>query len=325
MAETNIHTHCLTVDVEDYFQVAAFRHSISLADWDRMPSRVEPNTATVLELFDELGVKATFFVLGWVAEKHPAIVRRISQAGHELGCHSYSHQLIYDLGPEAFRQDTIRALDAIQQASGERVTCYRAPSFSVTTRSLWALDILLEAGFTHDSSIFPIHHDLYGFPGAPDTPFALRTNGGALIEFPPSTISFLNIRFPFTGGGYLRSLPLALQKKCLRTLENRGVPAMMYLHPWELDPEQPRIKAPLRSRLRHYTGLQRTASRISSLSRDFRFEPLGKVLPASLPVFQLNENGEFRSCPAEAAASDIRNTRPEAQTKEIQPGVNVCL
>lgn len=324
MSETHMQTHCLTVDVEDYFQVAAFRHSVSLADWDRMPSRVEHNTAKVLELFDELGVKATFFVMGWVAEKHPAIVRRIAQAGHELGCHSYAHQLIYDLTPEVFRQDTLRALEAIQQASGERVRFYRAPSFSITRRSLWALNILLEAGFTHDSSIFPIRHDLYGFPGAPEFPFVLSMNGGTLIEYPPSTVRFLSGRLPFTGGGYLRTLPLAFQKKCFRTLEKRGQPAMMYMHPWEFDPEQPRIKAPLRSRLRHYTGLDKTASRIRSLSQDFRFVPMGEVLPASLPVFQLDAKGEFLPA-ANAAASTSCAPASAAPSKGIRSGVNACL
>src|SRR5579864_2175221 len=174
MSGKHIPALCLTVDVEDYFHVAAFRNCVSAANWDQLPSRVEGNTGKVIDLLDELGVKATFFVLGWVAERFPGIVRRISQAGHELGCHSYSHQLIYNLGPKAFQQDTVRGLDAIQQASGERVCAYRAPSFSIIKRSLWALDILVSLGITHDSSIFPVRHDLYGLPHAPAAPFVMQ-------------------------------------------------------------------------------------------------------------------------------------------------------
>jgi len=325
MPDKHIPIHCLTVDVEDYFQVAAFRHSVSMGDWDRMPSRVEDNTAKVLELFDELEVKATFFVLGWIAEKFPGIVRRISQAGHELGCHSYSHQLIYDLGPEAFRHDTMRALDAIQQAGGKRVSFYRAPSFSITKRSLWALDILVETGFTHDSSIFPIRHDLYGLPGAPQKPFVLRLAGGQLVEFPPSTLAWCGGRFPFTGGGYLRTLPLAFQRKGFRILEGNGVPTMIYVHPWELDPEQPRIKAPLRSRFRHYTGLTRTASRLRKLMLEFRFVPMSEALSMQLPVFEMGENGEFCALNAASATPSFSCAKSAAHSKEPEPRVNVCL
>jgi len=323
MPEPGIPPHCLTVDVEDYFQVAAFRHAVSLKDWDRMPSRVEENTAKVLDLFDELGIKGTFFILGWVAAKFPAVVRRISAAGHELGCHSYSHQLIYDLSSDAFRQDTFRALDAIQQASGQRVRCYRAPSFSITGRSLWAFDILIEAGFTHDSSIFPIHHDLYGMPGAPATPFLLRIHGAELVEFPPSTVPFLGRRFPFSGGGYLRILPLAFQKRGFRILSRSKLPAMIYLHPWELDPEQPRIRAGFRARFRHYTGLGRTASRLRSLSRDFYFAPMSEALPEHLPAFEIGENREFRACPSNTD-SLLLASGPCPQPNEVRTGVNPC-
>jgi polysaccharide deacetylase family protein (PEP-CTERM system associated) len=322
MPEKRIPKHCLSVDVEDYFHVAAFRNSVRLGDWGNLPSRVQANTAKVLDLFDELGVKATFFVLGWVAEKYPEIVRQISRAGHELGCHSFSHQLIYEIGPDAFRQDTMRALDAIQQASGERVTLYRAPSFSITRRSLWALEILSEAGFTHDSSIFPIRHDLYGFPDAPRRPFAIRLSGGGqLIEFPPSTVKFAGATLPVTGGGYLRVLPVFYQRKALRVLERSATPGMVYLHPWELDPEQPRIKAPLRSRFRHYTGLSRTASRIRKLSTEFHFAKLTETVPDQLPVFELQTNGEFRSCAGErvSAAVGLKSGT------ELQEGAKACL
>jgi polysaccharide deacetylase family protein (PEP-CTERM system associated) len=293
----------MSVDVEDYFHVAAFRSCISRSSWEQMPSRVEQNTAKVLGLFEDLGLKATFFVLGWVAEKFPALVRRIANAGHELGCHSYSHQLIYEIDPDAFRKDTSQALDAIQQACGKRVTLYRAPSFSITRRSVWAIEILIEAGFTHDSSIFPIRHDLYGMPGAPHSPFVLRVAGGQIIEFPPPTVHFFRLSLPASGGGYLRILPLAYQKKAFRDLENVGQPGMVYFHPWELDPDQPRIKAPLRSRLRHYTGLSRTDRRIRSLCAKFRFAPMTKALPAQLPAFNCNNNGEFSRISADSVAA----------------------
>lgn len=287
--------HCLTVDVEDYFHVAAFRHSVKRTQWEQLPSRVERNTGAVLDLFSELNVKATFFVLGWVAAKYPKLVKRIADSGHELGCHSYSHALIYELEPRAFQADTARALDAIEQASGQHVTKYRAPSFSITRGSTWALSMLLEAGITHDSSIFPIRHDLYGFSSAPQHPFMLRVGGAQLIEFPPSTARRLWMTFPVTGGGYLRILPLSYQKMTLRTLQRAQIPSMLYLHPWELDPEQPRIKAPLRSRFRHYTGLSRTGSRLRELCREFRFGPMGTAIPHQLPVFELDDIGKFRN------------------------------
>lgn len=287
--------HCLTVDVEDYFHVAAFRNNVKRSDWEHLPSRVERNTRAVLDLFSELDVKATFFVLGWVAERYPTLVKWIAEGGHELGCHGYSHQLVYELDPRSFKEDIIRALDAIEQASSQRVSKYRASNFSVTKRSTWALSILLETGITHDSSIFPIRHDLYGFPNAPQQPFMLRIGGAQLIEFPPSTLKTLGMTLPVTGGGYLRIFPLSYQKMSLHTLEKARVPGMLYLHPWELDPEQPRIKAPLRSRLRHYTGLTRTANRLRKLCGEFRFAPMGAALPDQLAVFELAGNGEFHS------------------------------
>jgi polysaccharide deacetylase family protein (PEP-CTERM system associated) len=305
MSEKHIPVHSISVDVEDYFHVAAFRNSVSPSDWDKLPSRVEQNTSKVLDLFDELGIRGTFFVLGWVAEKFPAIVRRIAGAGHELGCHSYSHQFIYELEPDSFREDTLRALDAIQQAIGNKVSLYRAPSFSITPRSTWALEILLEAGFTHDSSIFPVRHDLYGFPGAPHEPFAARIPGGKLIEFPPSTLLLFGANLPVTGGGYLRILPLFYQKRALRNVESLGNPAMLYLHPWELDPKQPHIKAPLRSRLRHYTGLSKTAERIRTLANQFDFVPMTQALPPQVPIFDLDASGKFCASPEHAPSSSF--------------------
>ena len=269
--------NALTVDVEDYFQVSAFRASVSQDDWESFPSRVEQNTERVLLLFDELGVKATFFVLGWVAEHFPRLVRRIIDAGHEVGCHSYAHRLVYEMTPAEFRADTLRAMQVIEQASGMRVSLYRAPSFSITPRSKWALEILQELGFTHDSSLFPIHHDLYGYPGIPRTVFSLPLANGELWEFPPSTIDLGPLTLPITGGGYLRILPLSYQILGLRYTQFRGIPAMLYLHPWELDPGQPRISASLRSKVRHYTGLRTTERKLRTLLSIFKFGPMTKA------------------------------------------------
>jgi polysaccharide deacetylase family protein (PEP-CTERM system associated) len=314
-----IPVHCLTVDVEDYFQVSAFRKSVTMANWECLPGRVERNTRLVLDLFEELGVKATFFVLGWVANKYPNIVRRIVDAGHELGCHSYSHQLIYEMDPLSFRKDTLRAIDSIQQASGQTVTHYRAPSFSITSRSMWALNILLELGITHDSSIFPIRHDLYGMPSAPPRPFVISIGGAHLIEFPPSTVKRLGSRLPVSGGGYTRILPLWYQKSALRMLEKSQVPGMVYLHPWELDPEQPRIRASLRSHFRHYTGLYKTADRIRKLIAEFRFVPMSEALPQQLPVFTLSKGATFQ-----ASHGEFVSLARTTYSRNPQEGFTAC-
>jgi polysaccharide deacetylase family protein (PEP-CTERM system associated) len=312
-------THCLTVDLEDYFHVSAFRTAAPQVNWDYLPSRIERNSGLVLDLLEELGVKGTFFVVGWVAEKYPRIVQRVTQAGHELGCHSYSHELIYKLDRSAFRRDTIKALGSIEQATGQRVTSYRAPSFSITRVSLWALDILVELGITHDSSIFPVRHDIYGIPNAPKEPFAMKIAGEQLIEFPASCLSVLGTGLPITGGGYLRILPLLYQQKALSWIEKCEHPGMIYFHPWELDPEQPRIQAPLRSRLRHYTGLSRTAFRIRKLCASFRFAPMNTALPERVPVFELTGNGGFRRCSGEFAATS------NAPLRTLQERARACV
>jgi sugar transferase (PEP-CTERM system associated)/polysaccharide deacetylase family protein (PEP-CTERM system associated) len=268
----------LTVDVEDYFQVAAFRHVIRYDEWDRMESRVEQNTQRVLDLLAESNVHATFFILGWIAERFPLLVRRIQAAGHEIGCHSYAHRLIYELTPDQFRDDTLRARKAIEDAAGVPVLAYRAPSFSITPRSLWALDILAELGFKVDCSIFPIHHDLYGFPTAPRQPFRIRVNGSTLLEFPPPTLRFGRWNIPVTGGGYLRQFPFGYQLRALKVLEDRREAVQLYFHPWELDPDQPRIAASLRSRVRHYRNLDQTAQRLRRLLALFHFDAVSEVI-----------------------------------------------
>lgn len=256
----------LSVDVEDYFQVEAFSDRVDRARWDEFPSRVENNTRTVLDLFDECGVKGTFFTLGWVAERFPGVVREIAARGHEIGCHSYWHRLIYRLSPEEFREDTLRARRAIEDAAGAPVEGYRAPNFSVMKKSWWALEILAECGFRYDSSVFPIRHDVYGYPEAPRRPFRVDTAAGPLAEFPMTTFRWLgSANLPIGGGGYLRIFPEFVTRTGVRKASEEGIPLIAYIHPWELDPEQPRIPGRLTSRLRHYTNLQKTARRLRNL------------------------------------------------------------
>jgi polysaccharide deacetylase family protein (PEP-CTERM system associated) len=266
--------NALTIDVEDYFHVSAFRHLVPCAEWDHMESRVERNTHTVLELLEEFRLHATFFILGWVAERYPSLVRSIQAAGHELGCHSYAHRLVYELTPDEFRADTRRALCAIEDAAGLPVRAYRAPSFSITARSLWAFEILLEMGFTIDSSIFPAWNWLYGIPNAPRLPFRIRINGSDLLEFPPATLKIGGWSLPVTGGTYLRILPYRLQALALKAMTDRGEPIVLYFHPWELDPAQPRVAARLGPRFYHYIGLNRTERRLRELFKRYSFGSL---------------------------------------------------
>jgi polysaccharide deacetylase family protein (PEP-CTERM system associated) len=274
----------VSVDVEDYFQVSAFRNSVRYEDWDGMPSRIERNTSKVLDLLSEFGIQGTFFVLGWVAERYPHIVREILEQGHELGCHSYAHRLIYDMTPDEFRADTERALRALEDASGTSIQAYRAPSFSITPRSKWAFDILLDLGIRLDSSLFPIRHDLYGFPGIPRNPFKICLQKGELAEFPMPTVTAGHWTLPVTGGGYLRLLPLRYQIHALQSRQANCEPSVLYFHPWELDPEQDRIETSLRSRLRHYTGLHQTEARLRILFGKFNFTTMTEVMKTAGPM-----------------------------------------
>jgi len=276
----NVVRNAMTVDVEDYFQVGAFAQSIDPASWDRFPPRVERNTHRLLEVFDECGVKATFFVLGWVAERFPALVREIAEGGHEVACHGYSHQLIYGQTPAVFRGETVRAKRCLEDQVQRAVLGYRAASYSITHRSLWAIDILAELGFSYDSSIFPIHHDRYGIAGSPRWPYRLATDGGrTIVEFPPSTRTILGYQLPVGGGGYFRLYPYPLTRSSLAQINHaEGMPFMFYVHPWEIDPEQPRIKAGWLSTFRHYTNLRRCEGRLRRLLGEFQFAPVKDVL-----------------------------------------------
>jgi len=284
----------ISVDVEDYFHAEAFSDVVGPSNWDSYPSRVERNTKRLLDLFAKHQVEATFFILGWVAERFPGLVADIAAAGHEIACHSYWHRLIFKLERREFREDTRRAKDAVEQAAGCRVQGYRAPTYSIVADSLWALDILSELEFTYDSSIFPIRHDTYGIPHAPRFPFRIATAAGELMEYPISTFRFGGSRnWPVGGGGYLRILPWWYTQIGLGRAQKEGLPIIAYVHPWEIDPEQPRIAGRLRSRFRHYTNLARTYGRLDRMLGErqftsFRNSGLDKSEPArTLPNLTL--------------------------------------
>lgn len=272
-------TNAMTVDVEDYFHVSAFANAISRLEWDNIPLRVEQNTNCLLQLFSDSRIKATFFVLGWVAERVPELIRNIAAEGHEVACHGYSHELVYNQSEEIFRQETLRSKFLLEDITQAPVFGYRAASYSITSRSLWAIDILCEAGFTYDSSIFPVHHDRYGMPGSPEYPYRLTSPGGqVLTEFPLSTVSILGYRLPVAGGGYFRLYPYSLTKAGLSRINRRKKPFIFYMHPWEIDPDQPRIDAGRLSAFRHYNNLDKFEPRLQRLMKDFRFARVIDVL-----------------------------------------------
>ena len=271
--------NALTVDVEDYYQVEAFSQVVRREDWPKWESRVEKNTNLLLEMFARHNVKATFFTLGYVAETHPELVRQIANDGHEVACHSYHHRLIYHQTPEEFRQDVRNSKQLLEDIIGVPVIGYRAPTYSITEKSLWALDILIEEGFKYDSSIFPTRHDRYGIPDAERFPHVLHRPAGEIIEFPPSTVQFGSTNIPISGGGYFRLLPYSLFKLGWQTLHRReSKPAIFFLHPWEVDPEQPVVPGTKLNIWRHRVNLKRTEGRLNQLLNDFSFAPVRQVL-----------------------------------------------
>jgi polysaccharide deacetylase family protein (PEP-CTERM system associated) len=270
----------MTVDVEDYFHVAALAGSIDRASWDTREYRAEANTRRLLDLFEESNIHATFFVLGWVARRSPDLIREIARRGHEVASHGMSHKLVFNQTPEEFSSETYESKALLEDIIGAPVIGYRASTYSITRRSLWALDILSEAGFSYDSSIFPIHHDVYGIPDAPQVPSRIATpKGASIVEFPMSTAPMFGTRIPVSGGGYFRILPYWLTRRGLTRL-NRDLkrPFIFYLHPWEVDPEQPRVRTSIKSRLRHYTNLDRCEARLRRLIGEFRFGRVRDVL-----------------------------------------------
>ena len=272
--------NALTIDVEDYFQVDALSSAISRSDWEAWPRRVEANTDRLLRLFAEYDTPATFFVLGWIAERHPEMVRRIHAAGHEIASHGYSHQRVYRQEPSVFKAEAAASKELLEDITGEAVTGYRAASYSITPASRWALDALAELGYTWDSSLFPIRHDVYGMPGTPRQPYRLTTDEGhELIEFPLSTTRLLGQTIPIAGGGYFRLFPFWFSRWALGACNQRNQPFIFYLHPWEVDPEQPRVPGVgWKSHFRHYNNLQRTYPRLERLLKTFQFGTVSQVL-----------------------------------------------
>jgi polysaccharide deacetylase family protein (PEP-CTERM system associated) len=287
----------LTIDVEEYFHPSEVQRHVPAENWESLPSRVEAQTDRVLDLLARHNASATFFVMGWVAERHPAMTRRIVEAGHEIGCHSFAHQLVYDMTPAQFRADTERAVRVIEDVAGAAPRLYRAPSYSITGRSLWALEILAECGFTYDSSIYPIAHDRYGIPGFERQAQTIHTASGPILEVPIATAKLgAGGVVPVGGGAYLRLLPYRFTAAGIRRInrEERR-PACIYFHPWEIDPRQPRLAAGLVARMRTYAGLGGMERKLAKLLTDFRFLPITAVYPH---------------------ARDLRVTTPEAGETE---------
>jgi len=262
--------NALSVDVEDWFQVGAFEGVIDKGSWDGLIHRVERNTEAVMALFAEANVKATFFTLGWVASRYPALIRRIAEAGHEVASHGWDHERVFRMTPEQFEGDLKHARAAIEDAAGQAVTGYRAPSFSIDMRTPWAHAILADAGYRYSSSVAPVIHDHYGWPDAPRFAFRPLTDS-ALIELPVTTVALRGRNFAAGGGGFFRLFPYDLSRWAIRRVNGReNRPAIFYFHPWEIDPAQPRVRnAPIKSRLRHYMNLENMAPKLKKLLKDF--------------------------------------------------------
>jgi len=269
--------NAMTVDVEDYFQVAAFEDRISRSDWDRLPCRVDANTHRVLDVFAEHRVKGTFFMLGWVAQRYPELVRRLVAEGHEIASHGYDHTRLNEFDRDQLREDLLRTKGLLEDLAGTAVLGYRAPSYSIGARNLWALDVVQETGHVYSSSIYPIRHDLYGMPDAPRFPFRLRPD--AILEIPVTTLRFAERNFPCGGGGYFRLMPYPLYRWAMRRVNDTDrQPGMFYFHPWEIDPTQPRVEgASLRSRFRHYVNLDTMEARLRRLLGDFQWGRMDEV------------------------------------------------
>lgn len=285
MAATPIR-NVFSIDVEDYFHVSAYSNVVARGDWETLPTRVDRNTDVLLTLLESAGVKATFFVLGWVADRHPEILRRIVAGGHEIACHGWSHELVYQQDRDQFARETRRAKEVLEDVSGQPVRGYRAASFSITRASLWALDCLTDLGFEYDSSIFPVRHDRYGIPWAPRRPFRyICSNGGSITEFPMPCLPVGGWRMPVGGGGYFRIYPYSLTKAILRRINRReGQPFMFYTHPWEIDADQPVFDAGWLSNFRHRMNLAKAEERIKYLLQDFEFERASDVLRRISPL-----------------------------------------
>ena len=275
--------NAMSIDVEDYFQVSAFAATIHREDWDSLPCRVERNIDVILQLLDEADASATFFTLGWIAERYPQVVRRIVASGHELASHGYGHERVSDLTPEQFRSDITRAKHLLEDLGGVPIRGYRAPSFSINQNNWWAVEELENAGYVYSSSIYPVKHDHYGMPDAPR--FPNRPNGAdGILELPPTTLALLGRNLPAAGGGWFRLLPYALSRWMLQRVNTQDqAPCMFYFHPWEMDAGQPRQSGlSARTRFRHYVNLQRMPGRMKKLLNDFEWDRVDRVFLPSL-------------------------------------------
>jgi len=285
----------LTVDVEEYFHATIFQGRIDRKEWDRWAGRAAGAVERLVDRFERWDVRATFFVLGWFAERNGALIRAIAEAGHEIGAHGWDHNRIFDQSPATFREDIRRTAGVLGEITGEKVTSYRAPTFSVTARTLWALPILAEEGFLYDSSIFPIRHDRYGIPRFPRRPTRIVFPGGSIAEFPLSTWALGPLRIPVAGGGYLRQLPLSWIERGLEAVRRETGASILYIHPWEIDPDQPRILLPWLSRIRHYRRLATAADRLERLVAGRAFAPVREVLAGmdlpELPLSGIENDG----------------------------------
>ncbi|MBK8977556.1 MAG: DUF3473 domain-containing protein [Planctomycetes bacterium] len=270
--------HALSVDVEDWFQVLNLAGHVDRADWDHLELRCDASTRRLLDLFDRRGARATFFFLGWIAERLPDLVRDTAAAGHEIGSHGYDHRMLHDLGEDGFRDDLRRTQAILTELTGRAPTAFRACTWSITRRTPWAPRILAEEGYTLDSSIQPVAHPDYGVPGAPATPYRMQTPAGELDEFPPLTWKLGPKRIPVGGGGYLRLFPTWMFVRGLRQAEAQGWPGCIYLHPWEVDPEQPRRPVGGLRGFRHYVNLRRTLRKLDALLARFRFVGMREAL-----------------------------------------------
>src|SRR5687768_12225022 len=311
--------HIFSVDLEEYFQVNAFEGTVTRPSWESYPSRVERSTDLLLDLLSRRSATATFFSLGWIAERHPSLVRKIADAGHEIASHGWWHRSVTTLTREEFRTDLRDSRAILEDTAGQTVRGFRAPTYSIVPGIEWALDVLLEEGFTYDSSLFPIRRSGYGYPGVHPFPHHIVRPGGTLLELPPATTVFAGVRLPAAGGGYFRQFPYALTRRAMLEHGRHRSPGMFYIHPWEVDPGQPRMPVSWLTRIRHYRGLAQTLPRLERLLTEFRFASVarwlesdaGKALVAGGPPrFQIGAAGEFHH---HHSASDVIGALPTAQ------------
>jgi polysaccharide deacetylase family protein (PEP-CTERM system associated) len=291
--------HVFSVDVEEYFQVGAFEQVIDRSEWERLPTRLADSVCVLLDLLARFDARGTFFTLGWIAARYPEIVQRIADAGHEIASHGWSHRRATTLSVTEFRDEVRRSKAVLEDLVGRPVLGYRAPNFSIGPSNDWAFDVLIEEGYSYDSSVFPVRRPDYGDTAAPTEPYIIKRSGGTLIELPLATTMLFGTRLPAAGGAYLRHLPFALIRRAFREHETRGIPGMFYIHPWELDPDQPRLRVPALTRLRHYGGLHRTRRRIERLLEEFRFTSAQEMLG-------LARRTEFRMPNDTVSAAEVR-------------------